>query len=428
MFDTALQQGSRWQSAHEALTRLARARAGLDFEEGEKLRVAVRARVHERLGYGSFVEYIERLFGYSPRLTLQKLRVAEALDGLPQLAAALREGNVSWSSVRELTRVATHATERDWLEASRGRTVREVEKLVSGHRPGDLPGETKGWRAERHVLRFEVSGEVLASFREAQAKLRRDAGGPLDDDTTLLLMARHVLGGPTDDGRASYQIALAVCPSCGSGQQRAGGELVPVAAEVVAMAQCDGQHLGCVPSRAANENGIVGDAHVDAVVPRPDAHAIPRAKQPVPPALRRAAVLRDQHRCRVPGCRNAIFLDLHHVELRSEGGRNQLANLVTVCGAHHRAAHRGHLIIEGDAHMGVRFRHADGTEYGQTLQPQALDVSAKLFSALRGLGFREREVRAVLAELRKDEDLRNASIEHLLRESLRRIQLSGVRR
>src|SRR3954464_1202313 len=174
MFDMALQQGSGWQAAHEALTRLARARAGLDFEEGEKLRVAERARVHERLGYGSFVEYIERLFGYSPRLTLEKLRVAEALDGLPRLAQALGDGNASWSTLRELTRVATRATERDWLEASRGRTVREVEKLVSGHRPGDLPGETKDWRAERHVLRFEVSGEVLASFREAVAMLRRD--------------------------------------------------------------------------------------------------------------------------------------------------------------------------------------------------------------------------------------------------------------
>jgi len=203
---------------------------------------------------------------------------------------------------------------------------------------------------------------------------------------------------------------------------------VPVAAEVVAMAQCDGQHLGCVPSRAANENGIVADAHVDAKAPGPDAHALTRAKQAIPPALRRAALLRDQHRCRVPGCRNATFVDLHHVQLRSEGGRNQLANLVTVCGAHHRAAHRGHLIIEGDAPMGVCFRHADGTEYGQVLQPQAIDVSAKLFSALRGLGFREREVRAVLAELCRDNDLRNASLSHLLRESLRRIQLSRVRR
>jgi Holliday junction resolvasome RuvABC DNA-binding subunit len=78
--------------------------------------------------------------------------------------------------------------------------------------------------------------------------------------------------------------------------------------------------------------------------------------------------------------------------------------------------------------VGGRFRHADGTEYGQALQPQALDIFAKLFSALRGLGFREREIQVVLAELRRDDGLRGASIEALLREGLRRIQLPNLRR
>ena len=122
------QNGSDWREAHEALTRLARTRAGLDFEEGQRLRAAQLARVHERLGYGSFAEYIERLFGYAPRLTLEKVRVAEALERLPALADALRIGNASWLSLRELTRVATSETEREWLEAARGKTVRDVSR------------------------------------------------------------------------------------------------------------------------------------------------------------------------------------------------------------------------------------------------------------------------------------------------------------
>jgi hypothetical protein len=44
-------------------------------------------------------------------------------------------------------------------------------------------------------------------------KLRREADGSLDDDAALLLMARHVLGGPVDAGRASYQVAITVCES-----------------------------------------------------------------------------------------------------------------------------------------------------------------------------------------------------------------------
>jgi len=241
-------------------------------------------------------------------------------------------------------------------------------------------------------------------------------------------MARHILGGPTDDGRASYQIALNVCPACGVGQQQASGELVTVSADVVAMAQCDAQHLGQLPSHAANENDDAQmDTHPDAQA-RPHAHVGTRAAQTIPPALRRNVLRRDQQRCRVPGCRNATFIDLHHIELRSESGRNDLANLVTVCGAHHRAAHRGNLIIQGDAHVGLRFRHGDGTEYGHPPQPETLDAQAKLFSALRGLGFREREVRAVLENLRQDERLRDASIQCLLREGLRRIRLSPVPR
>jgi hypothetical protein len=207
-------QNSDWQAAHDALVRLARTRAGLDFEEGRWLLAAQRARVHDRLGYGSFLEYVARLFGYAPRLTQDKLRVAEALETLPQLAQALRDGKASWSCARELTRVATTDTERAWLERARGRTVREVEKLVAGHRPGSMPDDAAEPSRQRHVLRFEVSGEVLATFREAMAKVRRDAGESLDDDSALLLLTRHVLAGPVDDGRASCQVELTVCEHC----------------------------------------------------------------------------------------------------------------------------------------------------------------------------------------------------------------------
>jgi hypothetical protein len=233
-----------WQEAHAALVRLARSRAGLDFDEGVWLLAALRSEARVRLGYGSFVEYAERIFGYAPRLTQDKLRVAESLESLPELAQALRDGAASWSSVRELTRVATAKTERAWLEHARGRSVREIERLVSGHRPGSLPDDAPDPSAQRHVLRFEVSGEALATFREAMAKIRRDAGGPLDDDAALLLMARQVLGGPVDEGRASYQVELSVCEHCQRARQSASGELLDVSAEVVAMAHCDGQNIG----------------------------------------------------------------------------------------------------------------------------------------------------------------------------------------
>ncbi len=305
--------------------------------------------------------------------------MAEALERLPALADALRTGNASWSTLRELTRVATSETEREWLAAARGKTVREVEKLVSGHRPGDLPGGTKDSSAERNVLRFEVSGDVLATFREAVAKLRRDAGGALDDDAVLLLMARHVLAETAEDGRASYQLTVTVCESCARATQTGCGEPVAIEPEIAEMVRCDAQQLG----------------HVNQKVPRHQ-----RASQTIPPAVRRTVLQRDHHRCQVPGCRHATFVDVHHLRARSEGGHHDAENLLTLCGAHHRACHRGDLLIEKDPTGALEFRHADGTIYGKEPCPSALDVTPRALQALRNLGFGEREARDALHEAR----------------------------
>jgi hypothetical protein len=93
------------------------------------------------------------------------------------------------------------------------------------------------------VLRFEVAAETFALFRDALRELRRRAGTALDDDSALLEMARCVLGGPRDEGRASYQVVLSVCAECSSARQQAEGGLVPVGPELIRMAQCDAQHL-----------------------------------------------------------------------------------------------------------------------------------------------------------------------------------------
>src|SRR6188768_3571090 len=116
-----------WVRAHQELTRLAKDRARLDADEGGWLLRALRAATHVHLGYGNFGEYIEKILGYKPRWTEERLRVAEALEQLPEARRALSEGKLSWSAARELTRVATAETEREWLDASKNKTVRQLE-------------------------------------------------------------------------------------------------------------------------------------------------------------------------------------------------------------------------------------------------------------------------------------------------------------
>jgi hypothetical protein len=439
-----------WQRAHEELLKIAKKRAGLEFEEGRWLLQAFRARAHAELGFGSFHEYVERLFGHSPRLTLEKLRVAEALEELGETARELESGRISFSAVRELSRVATAETEREWLDAARGRTVREIETMVSGHRPGSGPDDAPDPGEKRHVLKFEVSGEVLATFREAQGKIRRDAAGPLDDDDVLLLFARHVLEGPKEEGRSSYQIAFTVCEQCGKGMQLGRGELIEVAPEIVEMACCDAQYLGHIEGNThvgKNHSARDGETHVGADASGHDCESHvgadasgqdrdghigeqpARATQKVPPAVRRAVRHRDQGRCRVPGCRNAIFVDLHHRDWRLDGGGNVVANLVILCAAHHRAVHLGKLFVESTP-AGLRFFHPDGTPYGSSLcpatpqarakaegasAPATAEARAKAESALRIMGFAARDVKLAIARTPNDS---NASLEHIIRQGL----------
>jgi HNH endonuclease len=393
-----------WERAHGELVRLAQTRAGLDHEEGRWLLVALRSGSHARLGYGSFVEYVERLFGYSPRFTHERLRVAEALEELPVLSERLSGGELSWSALREITRIATPKTEARWAEAAQGRSMREVERLVSGHRPGDEPDDPTDPAARRHVLRLELSAEALATFREAMAKLRRETGESLDDDTAVLLMSRQVLGGPTDPGRASYQVALTVCDKCERGQQHGRGELMEISPEVIDMTRCDAQMIG--PPH-------VGEAG--------------RAKQTIPPATRRQVMSRDGGRCVVPGCRHAVFVDIHHIEPRAESGDNDTDNLVCLCGAHHRALHRGKLSVEGRVSSGLVFRHADGTKYGCATTPKAVDLRALAFRGLVQMGFRETEARRAVERVTSGA-LDDLTLETLMRQALAVLTESLVRR
>jgi hypothetical protein len=143
-----------------------------------------------------------------------------------------------------------------------------------------------------------VSAETMATFREAMAKLRRDAASPMDDDAALLLLARQALHGPADAGRANYQVAVLVCEQCGRGWQQGRGEQIEVSSEVVEMAQCDAQRLS---------------PHVGGS----------RARQDVPPAVRREVFRRDGGRCVVPGCRHGTLIDAsHYTSSGSSAGRN----------------------------------------------------------------------------------------------------------
>jgi hypothetical protein len=126
---------------------------------------------------------------------------------------------------------------------------------------------------------------------------------------------------------------------------------------------------------------------------------------------------RDQRRCVVPGCSNHRYLDVHHLDLRSEGGGHDPERLAVFCGAHHRAVHTGALCIEGTGATGFVLSHGDGTRYGGIVGAVSLDVVRQALGALEKMGFKPTQARA-----RVDVALRTGSysdVAALLHASLR---------
>jgi hypothetical protein len=83
----------------------------------------------------------------------EHVRVARALPGLPLINAAFAAGELSYSKVRALTRVATAETEERLLAFARSGTASHVERLVRGWRRVAAPPRTRKRRSATGTAR-----------------------------------------------------------------------------------------------------------------------------------------------------------------------------------------------------------------------------------------------------------------------------------
>jgi hypothetical protein len=86
---------------------------------------------------------------------------------------------------------------------------------------------------------------------------------------------------------------------------------------------------------------------------------IGRKSRSIPPALRRALLLRDRG-CRFPGCTATAFVEAHHIDHWLHHGPTSLANTVLVCHHHHVAVHEGGFRVELTAEGDPRFLDPHG--------------------------------------------------------------------
>jgi hypothetical protein len=164
-------------------------------------------------------------------------------------------------------------------------------------------------------------GQVVKQNQAQVEKQDQAPGQPVDRDQNCT----RVQSAPP------YQIIIYKCRECDRGKIRARNgdrELSPAALQAAA---CDSSVLH------RNEDGA--------------ATASQQNRASVPPGVRRQVLARDHHRCRMRGCGQTRFLEVHHLVPRKAGGKNNLDNLVTLCASCHRLVHelflKGNLPQEG---------------------------------------------------------------------------------
>jgi hypothetical protein len=325
-------------------------------------------------GFRSCAAWLSWRIGLAPGAAREHVRVARALGSLPRLSRALALGELSYSKVRELTRVATPETEERLLAVGRAGTAEHVERIVRGWRRMDRKAEERE-AARRHANRWlhvypdedgtvrvrgRLSAEMgallvkaLAAARETLYRRRNDQAPEAEPPTmeqqqadALELLAEVALRHELDPGAPGerFQVVVHVDAEVLEDLDATGQSVFEDGARVPAGTS---QRLACDASRVVMRHDA--DGRVVEVGAR---------TRTIPPALRRALHHRDGG-CRFPGC-GVRFGQGHHIHHWAQGGPTTLSNLVLLCRRHHRAVHEEGFEVDRGPDGELRFRRPDG--------------------------------------------------------------------
>ena len=325
-------------------------------------------------GFRSCAEWLSWRVGMDLGAAHQRVRVARALPKLPRISQALARGELSYSKVRALTRVATPETEERLLTFARCGTAAHVERLVRGWRRVDRNAENRETAAKQKsralyvyqdedgmvVIRGRLMPEVGAALRQAlAAACDRMYGTACVNDPegdppsmgqrqadALGMIAEAALHHDLDPGAPGerYQVVVHVDAPVLADADQPGQSVLE-----------DGDHVSAETSRR-----LACDA--SRVVMRHDSNGrvveVGARTRTIPPALRRALHHRDGG-CRFPGC-GSRFTQGHHIRHWAEGGPTTLSNLALLCRRHHRSVHEDGFQVERLPDGELQFRRPNG--------------------------------------------------------------------
>ncbi len=223
-------------------------------------------------------------------------------------------------------------TRRDGRLVLRGEFDREASALITTAlsplakpRPADDTGPDQRSAAERHG---DALVEVFHLVADSGA-LPNEGGEKPHVMVTVPLATLGHSGRPPLSPEVGERSTAAIAGN--SGDTTTG----------VLRRRCQAVLDGIGPLDAESARRIACDARIIPVIlgSRSEPLDLGRASYTVPTALRRALILRDRG-CAFPGCdRTHRWCHSHHIRHWADDGPTELANLVLLCGRHHRLVH-----------------------------------------------------------------------------------------
>ena len=333
-------------------------------------------------GLCSCAHWLNWQCGIGMNAAREKVRVARALGDLPKISGAFRSGEVSYSKVRAMTRVATPDNEDYLMMIAEHGTAHHVETLVRGYRRAkrlndpELANQQHEHRSfEYHwdddgslVFKGRLPAEVGALLMQALSKAVDHA----DEESDVTAETREPVSARRADAIAEMaESYLANGPATSSSAERY-QVMLHVTAETSASSEIGCGEIENGPGvTAETSRRICCDTSVSRIVEDEDGKplSIGRKSRVIPPAMRRALQSRDRQ-CRFPGCTHRHFIDGHHIHHWSEGGETSLDNLVLLCRHHHRLVHEGGFGCERDASGNIVFTDPAGMKIETSGKPK----------------------------------------------------------
>ena len=131
-----------------------------------------RRGAHETWGFHSCGAWVAWRCAIDPRSAREHVRVARALEGLQAVRECFGRGELSYSKVRAITRIATPEIESELVEMARWATASQLERLVRGYRRAISLESAEAAHRESLPHHRMGRGRQLADPRAARARRR----------------------------------------------------------------------------------------------------------------------------------------------------------------------------------------------------------------------------------------------------------------